>query len=60
MLKGVPKGWTLPIRDILIFSGAKFLCPLAGSISLMPGTGSNPGFRRVDVDVKTGDVTGLF
>ena len=59
-LKGVPKGWTLPIRDILIFSGAKFLCPLAGSISLMPGTGSNPGFRRVDVDVKTGEVMGLF
>jgi len=59
-LKGVPQGWTLPIRDILIFSGAKFLCPLAGSISLMPGTGSNPGFRRVDVDVKTGDVMGLF
>jgi formate--tetrahydrofolate ligase len=35
-LKGVPKGWTLPIRDILIFSGAKFLCPMAGSIMLMP------------------------
>jgi formyltetrahydrofolate synthetase len=59
-IKGVPKGWTLPIRDILIFSGAKFLCPLAGAISLMPGTGSNPGFRRVDVDVKTGEVMGLF
>ena len=59
-LKGVPKNWTLPIRDILIYSGAKFLCPLAGSISLMPGTGSNPGFRRVDVDTKTGDVEGLF
>ena len=59
-LKGVPKGWTLPIRDILVFSGAKFLCPLAGSIMLMPGTGSNPGFRRIDVDVKTGEVQGLF
>ncbi len=59
-LKGVPKNWTLPIRDILIFSGAKFLCPLAGGISLMPGTGSNPGFRRVDVDTKTGNVMGLF
>ncbi len=58
--KGVPKGWILPIRDVLIFSGAKFLCPLAGSISLMPGTGSNPGFRRVDIDVNTGEVTGLF
>jgi formate--tetrahydrofolate ligase len=59
-IKGVPKGWTLPIRDVLIYSGAKFLCPCAGAISLMPGTGSNPAFRRVDVDVKTGKVSGLF
>jgi len=59
-LKGVPKGWVLPIRDVLVYSGAKFLCPCAGTISLMPGTSSNPGFRRVDVDVKTGKVSGLF
>jgi len=60
VLKGVPKGWTLPIRDILIYSGAKFLCPCAGTISLMPGTSSDPAFRKVDVDVKTGKVSGLF
>ena len=59
-LKGVPRGWVLPIRDVLIFSGARFLCPLAGSISLIPGTGSNPGFHRVDIDTETGDVKGLF
>ena len=59
-LKGVPKGWTLPIRDVLIYSGAKFLCPCAGTISLMPGTSSNPAFRRVEVDTATGKVTGLF
>jgi formate--tetrahydrofolate ligase len=59
-LKGVPRGWVLPIRDVLVYSGAKFLCPCAGAISLMPGTSSNPGFRRVDVDVKTGKVSGLF
>jgi formate--tetrahydrofolate ligase len=59
-LKGAPKGWTLPVRDVLIYSGAKFLCPCAGTISLMPGTGSNPAFRRVDVDSKTGQVSGLF
>ena len=59
-LKGVPKGWTLPIRDILVYSGAKFLCPCAGTISLMPGTSSDPAFRRIDVDVKTGKVKGLF
>jgi formate--tetrahydrofolate ligase len=59
-LKGVPKDWVLPIRDVLIYSGAKFLCPCAGDISLMPGTASDPAFRRVDVDVKTGKVKGLF
>jgi formate--tetrahydrofolate ligase len=59
-LKGVPKSWTLPIRDVLVYSGAKFLCPCAGTISLMPGTSSSPGFRKVDVDVKTGKVSGLF
>jgi len=59
-VKGVPKGWALPIRDILVYSGAKFLCPCAGAISLMPGTSSDPAFRRVDVDVKTGKVNGLF
>jgi formate--tetrahydrofolate ligase len=59
-LKGVPKGWTLPIRDVLIYSGAKFLCPCAGTITLMPGTASNPAFRRIDVDTDTGKVSGLF
>ncbi len=58
-LKGVPKGWTLPIRDILEYSGAKFLCPMAGDITLMPGTPSDPNFRKVDIDIKTGKVTGL-
>ncbi len=59
-LKGVPKNWKLPIRDILEYGGAKFLCPMAGTISMMPGTGSNPAYRRVDVDTETGKVSGLF
>jgi len=59
-IKGVPKDWILPIRDVLIYSGAKFLCPCAGTITLMPGTSSDPAFRRVDVDVNTGNVKGLF
>ncbi|MFO7798462.1 MAG: formate--tetrahydrofolate ligase, partial [Rhodohalobacter sp.] len=59
-LKGVPKGWMLPVRDILVYSGARFLCPVAGNISLMPGTGSDPAFRRVDIDTSTGKVHGLF
>ncbi|MCL2125635.1 MAG: formate--tetrahydrofolate ligase [Oscillospiraceae bacterium] len=59
-IKGVPKGWKLPVRDILVYGGAKFLCPMAGTISMMPGTGSNPAYRRIDVDTDTGAVSGLF
>jgi len=58
--KGAPKGWRLPIRDVFIYKGAGFVVPVAGAIKLLPGTGSNPGFRRIDVDVDTGKVTGLF
>jgi formyltetrahydrofolate synthetase len=59
-LKGRPTGWELPIRDILIYKGAGFIVPVAGAIKLMPGTASNPAFRRIDVDVSTGKVQGLF
>ncbi len=51
--KGVPKGWRLPIRDILEY-------PMAGTISMMPGTSSDPAYRRIDVDTETGKVSGLF
>lgn len=59
-LKGVPKGWKLLVRDILTYKGAGFVVPVAGAIKLMPGTASDPAYRRVDVDVNTGKVKGLF
>jgi methylenetetrahydrofolate dehydrogenase (NADP+) / methenyltetrahydrofolate cyclohydrolase / formyltetrahydrofolate synthetase len=59
-LKGVPTGWRLTIREVLTYGGAGFIVPVAGAISLMPGTGSNPAFKRVDVDVETGKVEGVF
>jgi formyltetrahydrofolate synthetase len=59
-LKGVPTGWKLFVRDILAYKGAGFVVPVAGAIKLMPGTASDPAYRRVDVDVETGKVKGLF
>ena len=59
-VKGAPTGWTLPIRDFLVYGGARFICPVAGNISLMPGTCSNPAYRRIDIDTATGRVKGLF
>ena len=59
-LLGRPKGWRLPVKDILLYQGAGLLVPVAGEIKLMPGTSASPAFRRVDVDVETGKVRGLF
>jgi formate--tetrahydrofolate ligase len=59
-LKGVPKGWRLTIREVLTYGGAGFIVPVAGAISLMPGTSSNPAFKRVDVNLETGTVEGVF
>lgn len=59
-IKGAPKNWRLQVRDMLLYGGAGFVVPVSGSITLMPGTGSNPAFRRVDVDTETGKVSGIF
>ena len=58
-LMGVPKGWRLTVRDVLTYMGAGYVVPVAGDIKLMPGTGSDPAFRRIDVDTTTGNVTGI-
>ena len=47
------------MRDILLYHGAGLTVPVAGDITLMPGTASDPAFRRIDVDAATGRVTGL-
>ena len=59
-IKGVPKNWKLFVRDCLVYAGAGFVVPVAGAITLMPGTASDPAYRRVDVDTETGKVKGLF
>lgn len=58
-LKGAPKGFTLPIRDIRISAGAGFLYPLCGEMRTMPGLPSQPAGTKVDID-EEGKVVGLF
>lgn len=59
-LVGRPRGWRLPVRDLLLYQGAGLVVPVAGDIKLMPGTASNAAFRRIDIDVASGRVKGLF
>jgi methylenetetrahydrofolate dehydrogenase (NADP+)/methenyltetrahydrofolate cyclohydrolase/formyltetrahydrofolate synthetase len=59
-LKGVPKGFHIPVRDIRASVGAGFLYPLVGKMSTMPGLPTRPAFFDVDLDLETGRVVGLF
>jgi formyltetrahydrofolate synthetase len=59
-LKGVPKGFRVPINDVRASVGAGFLIPLVGEMRTMPGLPTRPVFYDVDLDLETGRVLGLF
>jgi formate--tetrahydrofolate ligase len=57
-VKGAPRGYILPVRDIRASLGAGFLLPLCGAMRTMPGMPSHPAYMKIDVD-KEGRITGL-
>jgi len=59
-LKGRPRGFRVPIRDILPATGAGYLYPLLGEMRTMPGLPKRPAAVDVDIDVETGRIIGLF
>ncbi len=58
-LKGVPKGFRVPIRDVSASIGAGFLYPLLGTMSTMPGLPTRPAYYDIDIDLETGRILGL-
>ncbi|MCC7451805.1 MAG: formate--tetrahydrofolate ligase [Anaerolineae bacterium] len=58
-LKGAPKGFTLPIREVRASVGAGFIYPLCGEMRTMPGLSEHPAAEKVDID-ENGNVVGLF
>jgi len=58
-IKGRPRDWRLPVTDFLIYRGARLVVPVASNVELMPGTGSDPAFRRIDIDVDKGGIIGI-
>ncbi|MFH1621651.1 MAG: formate--tetrahydrofolate ligase [Candidatus Omnitrophota bacterium] len=58
-LKGRPKDFVLPIRDIKASVGAGFLYALCGEMRTMPGLPTIPAGTKIDID-KKGNVVGLF
>lgn len=58
-LKGRPRGFRVTVRDIRASLGAGFLYALLGEMMTMPGLGSDPSYKSIDVD-ENGKISGLF
>ena len=58
-LKGAPRGFIVPVREVRASAGAGFIYPLLGEMRTMPGLGAKPAYMQVDVD-DDGNVVGLF
>jgi methylenetetrahydrofolate dehydrogenase (NADP+)/methenyltetrahydrofolate cyclohydrolase/formyltetrahydrofolate synthetase len=58
--KGVPTGFTVPIREVRASVGAGFIYPLLGTMSTMPGLATKPAFMDIDLDLESGKIIGLF
>ena len=58
-LKGRPRNFILPVRDVRASVGAGFFYPLCGKMRTMPGLPTSPAGEKVDID-KEGNIVGLF
>lgn len=58
-LKGVPKGFTFPVRDVKVSVGAGYLYALAAEIQTIPGLPTHCGFMNVEV-TEDGEIEGMF
>ncbi|CAH6723443.1 C-1-tetrahydrofolate synthase, mitochondrial [[Candida] jaroonii] len=58
-LKGVPSGFTIPIREVRCSAGAGYLYALAAEIMTIPGLPTHAGFMNVEVN-DDGEIEGLF
>jgi formate--tetrahydrofolate ligase len=57
-LLGRPRGYDLSVRGLTVLAGAGFAVPLCGDIQTMPGLGSKPSYRGIDLDAD-GRIVGL-
>jgi formate--tetrahydrofolate ligase len=58
-LRGAPKGWTLPVRQVRASVGAGFIYPICGDMRTMPGLSIHPAAHEIDID-EDGQIVGLF
>jgi formate--tetrahydrofolate ligase len=59
MMKGAPKNFTLPVREVRASVGAGFIYPICGDMRTMPALPAHPAAEKIDIDAD-GNVVGLF
>jgi len=59
LVKGRPRNFRIPVRDVRASVGAGFLYPILGTMMTMPGLPSVPAATKVDID-ENGNTVGLF
>ena len=57
-LRGAPRGWVLPVREVRASVGAGFIYPVCGEMRTMPGLPSHPAAELIDID-ENGEIVGL-
>jgi len=57
-LKGAPRGWRMPVREVRAAVGAGYVYAICGDMRTMPGLSKHPAAERIDID-ENGEVVGL-
>lgn len=57
-LKNVPTNFDVDISHLAVSAGAGFIRVYAGNVMTMPGLGTNPAYRHIDID-ESGNIVGL-
>lgn len=57
-LQGCPEGFLLPITEVRLAAGARYVTALCGEVSGMPGLPRTPGSETIDIDGE-GRIVGL-
>jgi formate--tetrahydrofolate ligase len=58
-LRGAPRGWRMPVREVRLAAGAGYVYAICGDMRTMPGLPRHPNATKIDLD-PDGNVTGLF
>ena len=58
LLRGRPKGFDVPIREVRLSAGAGFVVVITGDIMTMPGLPKQPCAEIIDID-ENGEIVGL-